>query len=142
LKILLAVDGSKNAMDAVDFLIQHASWYREEPEIELVTVHLPVPSVRGLSKFVGRRELQRYYEEEGQANLEKAASRLARAGVTFRRRVLVGPIAETIANHAAETGCDLILIGSRGMSASTSAILGSTVTKLMHVTKVPALVVR
>ena len=142
MKILLAVDGSKNAMDAVECLIQHASWYREEPEIELVTVHLPVPSVRGLNKVVGRRELQRYYDEEGKANLERASARLARAGMAFESRVLIGPIAETIDQHARKSGCDLIMLGTRGLTSASAAILGSTATKLMHITSVPVMLVR
>lgn len=142
MKVLLAVDGSKNAMDAVECLVRHAAWYREEPEIELVTVHLPVPKVRGLGKFVGRRELQRYYDEEGQASLERAAGRLARAGMQFERRVLVGPIAESIVKHAEKTGCDLILLGTRGMSATANALLGSTATKLMQIATTPVMLVR
>jgi len=141
-KILLAVDGSKNAMDAVECLIQHASWYREEPEVELVTVHLPLPSVRGLNRVVGRRELQRYYEEEGKANLERASARLTRAGVKFKSCVLVGPIAETIDRHARKSGCDLILLGTRGLTSASAALLGSTATKLMHITTVPVMLVR
>lgn len=142
MKILLAVDGSKNAMSAVECLIQHASWYREEPQVELVTVHLPVPKLRGLNKVVGRNQLKRYYDEEGKANLEKAAQRLSNAGITFTRRVLVGPIAESIGQHARRYGCDLILLGTRGMSATANALLGSTATKLMQVATTPVMLVR
>ena len=39
MKILLAVDGSKYSLDAVDSLIEHAGWYREKPQVELLTVH-------------------------------------------------------------------------------------------------------
>jgi len=48
MKILLAVDGSKNSLDAVQWLIDHVDWYRELPQVELVTVHLPVPQLPGL----------------------------------------------------------------------------------------------
>ena len=142
MKILLAVDGSKNALKAVDNLIEHAAWYREAPEVELVTVHLPVPNVRGLNRVVGKRAVQRYYEEEGQANLEQAANRLARAAIPFKRRVLVGPIAESLERHARESGCDLIMLGTRGMSAAANAVLGSTATKLVHVATRPVVLVR
>ena len=42
MKILLAVDGSKGSLAAVQCLIDHADWYRGKPEVMLVTVHLPV----------------------------------------------------------------------------------------------------
>jgi hypothetical protein len=54
MKILLAVDGSKHSLKAVDALIAQASWYREAPQVELVTVHLPVPKLRGMGVVVGK----------------------------------------------------------------------------------------
>ena len=48
MKILVAVDGSKPSLKAVQMLIQHCDWYRETPQVELVTVHLPVPRVAKL----------------------------------------------------------------------------------------------
>lgn len=142
MKVLLAVDGSKNSMDAVECLIEHADWYREPPQVELVTVHLPIPNFRGVNKVVGRKEMQRYYAEEGQACLEKAAARLTKAGIPFAQRVLVGPIAETLERHSRDSKCDMILLGTRGMSATANALLGSTATKLMQLAKIPVLLVR
>jgi nucleotide-binding universal stress UspA family protein len=142
MKILLAVDGSKNAMDAVDCLIDHAGWYRDKPQVELVTVHLPVPRLPNMSMVVGRKELARYYEEEGKANLARAEKRLASAKLPYKAHVLVGPIAETLSRFAADQRCDLILIGTRGMSAAANAVLGSTATKLLQLASVPVLVVR
>ena len=40
MKILLAVDGSKYSLDAVDCLVDHADWYRESPAVELLTVQV------------------------------------------------------------------------------------------------------
>ena len=142
MKILLAVDGSQNSMHAVEFLIGHARWYGEAPQVELVTVHLPVPKLPNMGKVVGRRELQRYYAEEGRANLARAARRLKAGRIAFTQHVLVGTIAETIARYAKQAGCELILIGTRGLTAATGALLGSTATKLLHVAKTPVLLVR
>ena len=57
MKILLAVDGSKNSLDAVQCLIEHADWYREPPQVELVTVHLPVPKLPGMGAAVGKKQI-------------------------------------------------------------------------------------
>lgn len=142
MKILLAVDGSKNAMDAVDCAIEHAGWYRDKPRIELVTVQLPVPKLPGMGMMVGRRELRRYYDEEGRQNLARAEKRLAAANMPYTAHVLVGPIAETLAEFARERRCDMILLGTRGMTATSNALLGSTATKLLQIASVPVLVVR
>jgi len=54
-RILLAVDGSECALRATRELIQAVALYREVPEIDLVTVHLPVPRVPNMSLFVSEQ---------------------------------------------------------------------------------------
>lgn len=142
MKILVAVDGSKNSMDAVDCLINHADWFREKPQVELVTVHLPVPKVRGLSAAVSKSQIERYYEEEGEARLTSAKKRLTAAGVPFEARVLVGPVAESIVEHARAKRCDLIYIGTRGMTVLGKALIGSTAAKVLHISTTPVLLVK
>jgi len=142
MKILLAVDGSKPSLDAVALLIQHAGQYRAKPEVELVTVHLPVPKLPRMGMAVSKEQIAKYYEEEGEANLAAAKKKLAAAGIAYKASVLVGPIAETIVKHAGSTRCDLICIGSRGMSELGKALLGSTVTKVLHLASMPLLIVK
>lgn len=142
MKILVAVDGSKNSLSAVQCLIDHADWYRDKPQVELVTVHLPVPKLPRMGLAVGKSQIQKYYEDEGNARLAAAKKKLAAAGVPFEPRVLVGPIAETIVEHARAKRCDLIYIGTRGMSELGKAMLGSTAAKVLHISSVPVLLVK
>jgi len=76
MKILLAVDGSKYSLDAVDCLIEHADWYREKPAVELLTVHLPVPKLPRMHLVVGKNQIERYYREEGEAMQAGAKKKL------------------------------------------------------------------
>lgn len=138
MKILVAVDGSKPSLKAVQLLIHHCDWYREFPQVELVTVHLPVPRVAKLPKG----QLERYYIEEGQAMLAAAKRKLDAAGVRYTAHVLVGPVAEAIVKHAKDKRCDLIYIGTRGMSELGKALVGSTATKVLHISDVPVLLVK
>ncbi len=142
MKILLAVDGSKHALDAVQSLIEHAGWYREKPEVQLVTVHLPVPKLPGMGAAVGKSQIEKYYQEEGEARLTAARRKLDAAGMRYQAHVLIGPVAETIVKHAKAQGCDLIFIGSRGMSEMGKALLGSTATKVLHISDIPVLLVK
>ena len=142
MKILLAVDGSKNSLDAVDSLIKHAVWFREKPQVELVTVHLPLPKLPRIDLVISQREIQRYYQEEGDALLAAAKAKLDAAGIPYQPRVLVGAIAETIVKHAQSSRCDLILIGSRGMTELGKALMGSTAAKVLHLSDVPVLLVK
>jgi nucleotide-binding universal stress UspA family protein len=142
MKILIAVDGSKPSLDAVQTLVDHADWFRDAPKVELVTVHLPVPKLPGMGAAVGKGQIQKYYEEEGQAKLAAARRKLDAAGVPYEARVLVGPVAESIVKHAKDKRCDLIYIGTRGMSELGKALLGSTATKVLHISDVPVLLVK
>ena len=65
MRILIAADGSKYSLDAVNCLIEHADWYRERPVVELLTVHLPVPRLPRMGLVVGKNQIERYYREEG-----------------------------------------------------------------------------
>jgi nucleotide-binding universal stress UspA family protein len=142
MKILLAVDGSKPSQDAVDCLAEHADWYREKPQVELVTVHLPVPKLPGMGAAVGKTQIAKYYEDEGQKCLAAARKKLDAAGIPYQARVLVGPVAESITKHAEARRCDLIYLGTRGHTAATNALLGSTASKVLHIATVPVLLVK
>jgi nucleotide-binding universal stress UspA family protein len=142
MRILLAVDGSRGSLDAVQCLIDHADWYREAPEVHLVTVHLPVPKLPRMGLAVGKAQIQRYYEEEGAAQLAAARKRLDAAGIAYRAQVLVGPVAETLVRYAKDKRCDLIFIGTRGMTAVGKALVGSTATKVLHLADTPVLLVK
>ncbi len=142
MKILIATDGSKCSIDAVRFLIEHSDWASDKPQMELVYVHLPVPKVAGLGTVIGKKQLQRYYEEEGAEALASAKKLLDRAKIQYNARLLIGPIAETIVAHAGSTRCDLLLIGNRGMTAAENMLLGSVATKVLHLSPIPVLLVK
>ena len=142
MKILIAVDGSKNSLHAVQCLVDHAGWYRSKPEVELLTVHLPVPKLPRMGLAVGKSQLQEYYEEEGAARLASAKRKLDAAGIKYKATVLVGPIAESIVKRAKDARCDIIYIGTRGMSDIGKALVGSTANKVMQIADTPVLLVR
>ena len=142
MRILLAVDGSKHSLDAVQCVIEHADWYRRKPEVLLVTVHLPVPSLPRMGLAVGRNQIQKYYEEEGAARLAAARRKLDAAGMRYAAQVLVGPVAESLVGFAKQKRCDLIVIGTRGMTAIGKAMLGSTASKVLHIAQTPVLLVK
>ena len=123
-------------------LIEHADWYREKPVVELLNVQPPLPRLPGMGAVVGRKQLQRYYEEEGEAALKTAKRALDLAGLRFKASVLVGPVAETIVQHGARTGCELIYIGTHGRTAAGNMLLGSIATKVLHIARTPVLLVR
>jgi nucleotide-binding universal stress UspA family protein len=141
-KILLAVDGSESALRATRKLIESAALYRQLPQVELVTVHLPVPHVGGFSGVVVSHEMvEKYYREEGEKALAPCKEALDKAGVRYTPHILVGDIAASIVEHADKSGCHLIYMGTRGMTALENMLLGSAATKVIHLAHVPVVLV-
>jgi len=141
MKILIPFDGSDNALRAVGQVLQHLDWYREQPEIHLLNVQLPVAS-GAVKMFISADQLRDYYDEEGEKALNAARDAVKAAGVSFHARVAVGDIAATVAQYARDNGCAMIVMGTRGMSAIGNVLLGSIATKVIHLAAQPVLLVK
>lgn len=141
LKVLLPVDGSKSAVNATRKLIDTLSWYREPPAIELCTVHLPLPSVPNMGQFVSREMVRKYYADESDAMLKPSRDLLDAEGVAYTVHQLVGPVAETIVERARQSGSDMIYMGTRGMSALANMAMGSVTTRVLHLARIPVVLI-
>ena len=142
LKILLAVDGSESATRATQKVIEAAGWFKEPLEVELVTVHLPLPQVGGFAGAVVSHDMvEKYYSEEGGKALAPARELLDGAGIRHVPHILVGEIAQSVVGHAQQTDCKLLFVGTRGMSAMSNLMVGSVATKVLHLSTVPVVLV-
>ena len=108
MNILLAVDGSKNSLEAVSSLIKHANWFKEPPSVQLTYVHLPVPKVGSLAGGLSKGALDTYYTDEGEKALAGARALLDGARIPHSDAILVGQVAEKICAHATAEKCELI----------------------------------
>jgi nucleotide-binding universal stress UspA family protein len=142
MKILVAVDGSKASLGALRYVIDHVDLYRKRPAIELVTVHRAVPRLRGMGAAVGKSQLDRYYQEEGDKVLADGRKLLERSGIAYQAQVLVGEPAEMIVKHSDKTRCDIIAVGAKGRSAIGEMILGSTASKVLQLSDTPVLLLK
>jgi nucleotide-binding universal stress UspA family protein len=140
-KVLVPVDSSDNAMRALEHAIRLA---KEVPAIELhiVNAHEP-PIVYGeIAVYLSEekaRDLQRRHSED---ILKPAAALAKAAGVKFTTEILIGEVARALAHHAEETGCEAIVMGTRGMSAIGNLVVGSVATKVLHLTRLPVTLVK
>jgi nucleotide-binding universal stress UspA family protein len=137
---MLAVDGSENALKAVDRLISHAARLRKSPWIELVHVHRPLPDMVNMDRVIGHKEVMRYYEEEGDVCLQPAKQKLDKAGLRYHAKLLIGSVPETLVEHAKAEGCEMIFVGSRGRSPMANALLGSVAAKVIELSPIPVTV--
>jgi nucleotide-binding universal stress UspA family protein len=47
-----------------------------------------------------------------------------------------------LAKHAESKGCDLIYMGTRGLNAMSGLLLGSVATRVLHLAKMPVVLVK
>ena len=142
MKILLAIDGSQNSNFAVRSLIKRLSWFRDIPKIDLVYVHLPLrPIGTLLGTALSQQTLDRYYREEAQTHLAESKRLLHEAILPFETHVFIGEPALEIRKFAETHKADIIFIGSRGMGAIRNLVLGSTATKILHLARIPVVIV-
>ena len=141
-RVLLAVDGSETAARAVQHLLAMRQDLRDTAgtEVHLLNVQRPVSG--DVSAFVAKQSLQEYYQERSEGALAPARALLAAAGVTYQEHQRVGPPGPTIAEVARAQGCDLIVMGARGLANHTAALLGSVAQSTLEHAGVPVLVVK
>ena len=140
-KVLLPVDGSESAVRATWKLIETSGWCKEQPKIDLLAVHLPVPRFPNMSAVISEEMIERYYADECAAMLAPSKAILDRAGVQYSTHALVGPIAETIVDQAGKCGSNVIYMGTRGMTALSNMVLGSVATRVLHLAQIPVVLI-
>jgi nucleotide-binding universal stress UspA family protein len=137
-KILVPLDGSKNAFRALDEAIRLA---RQCGAGIFAVYVLPFPSVQA---YHPDRVVQEKMYEEGRAVLQKAKRNAENANVVYQQKIIKGIPGNAIADFANrdKNRFDLIVIGSRGRGGLKEAFLGSVSNHVMHKSKIPVLVVK
>jgi nucleotide-binding universal stress UspA family protein len=123
MKILLAVDPSKNSEAAVNALFSQCR--PQDGEVRVLHVLQPIA-------FSAAPQMAPTYtpemEQEGseaKTLVERVAGQLRKAGFRAEAMIAKGDVRETIVNAAAEWPADLIVVGSRGGGALRRLLLGS-----------------
>lgn len=142
LKLLVPVDGSEHAGRTIEYLLKNISWYKDGVEIHLLNVQRPMPYGQRVSSVIGHDKINQYHHDEGMAALKSAMQKLDAANVKYHYHVGVGDEAETIVKYAEEKGSDQIVMGTRGMGSVSNLLLGSVATKVLHLAKVPVVLVK
>ncbi len=157
--ILVATDGSENAERAVRFSAQVAD-RRQQAEVTVVYVHLRVPPVvsplapgvlEPAQPFQMLHALPQEMDAEERTQAQQIVTRAVQeirqlvtsSEVTVSGRVVVGErVDEGILHAAQETQADIIVVGTRGLSALRGAIMGSVSHALIEKADCPVLVVK
>lgn len=140
MKILLPVDGSAPSERATRYLaelLKDCVLY----EVHLVNVQPPTDNL-ALSSHMPTNEIEAMRETRGGDALAEPIRLLQRGGINFISEVLIGPAAETIAQYARDQRCAQIVMGTRGLGAIGSALLGSVATRVLSLTDVPVTLIK
>jgi nucleotide-binding universal stress UspA family protein len=146
-RILLAVDGSASSRLAVDHL--GGTGYLAGHPVEVLAVGPAIPSstpvaAPDLSGALAADHAARVSEsrERTEATAATAAEDLRRDGLTVRWSISAGDPAHEIIDAAASLGCDLIVMGSRGLTGVQRILLGSVARNVLLHTPASVLIVR
>ncbi len=139
-KALVPVDGSPNSDRAVRHVIALAG-ICPSIEVTLLNVQAEIDEWE-VRRFLKKEEIEAMQESKGGDALESARALLDAAGIRYTPMVLIGPAAETITRTALEQNCDGIVMGTRGLGAVESIVLGSVTNKVIHLADVPVTLVK
>ena len=140
--VLLPVDGSACSLRAVSLVIDKLSRYKtpENTAIHLVNVQPPLP--HDVGRFVSHEQIVAYHRDESDKALQEARALFDAAGLKYTCHEKVGLVAEEITQLAECLGCDQIVMGTHGRGALGDLLMGSITLKVLHLAKVPVLLVK
>ncbi len=143
-KILLASDGSDYALRAAEAAAELAKALGSSVTvlhvISMPVMQMAVPGSPAVDIDPGT--VSAYMEEVEDSVARRTGKPLEAAGVTYQVLTEVGHPAEAIVRIAEDDGYDLIVMGSRGMTAIKSFLLGSVSDRVSHHAHCPVLIVK
>jgi len=140
MKILLPVDGSSHSDRAVRHVISEVN-RGAGTQVVLINVQSPIAASE-LFGHMPAYEIEAMQEARGGDALQSARVLLDEAGVPYAPAVLIGQVAETIARYALENSCEQIVMGTRGLGAVRSVLMGSVATRVLGLTELPVTLVK
>lgn len=139
LNILIPVDGSRNALRAVEYVIQYRALHSELINVNLTNVQPRLS--RYLTRFVPSGNVRLFQQERAEKALQSAVDMLSRAGVKHEVHIDKGDAAEAIVARAEKTHSQKIVMGTTRKNALARFFEGSVVNKVMAMTDLPVEVI-
>ena len=147
-RILVASDASEGALDAVEAAAELAAKYKAD----LVALHayeVP-PFLAAMTGGAGINGLEcidpsindEWLKGTNETIRQRTTAILKAGDARFRYVEQLGHPARTIVRVAEEEQCDLIVVGSRGLSGISSLLMGSVSERVAHLAHCSVLIVR
>ena len=140
MKILIPVDGSAASLEAVR---QALRMVQDGLRASLVLANVQEPATLYEMLLAHDPEvIDKVSAEAGLNLLEPARTLVHEAGVAHEIEVAAGDPAHTLIDILENFGCDMVVMGARGLGTLRSAMLGSVSNELLHAAQVPVLIVK
>ena len=138
--ILLASDGSECALKAAETAATVAATFASR--LTVLNVFKPAPYI-GAFEAPTELGLEPKYIAEIQDDAIRSTGRILKDhSVPFDCKTEIGDPSDEIIRTAEEQHCDLIIMGSRGLSGIKSLVLGSVSDQVTHHAHCPVLIVK
>ncbi|HEX9390116.1 MAG TPA: universal stress protein [Usitatibacteraceae bacterium] len=140
IKILIPLDGSDAALEAVRFVIR-LSKAGLDASVVLANVQEPT-HLYEMVMAPDPEVLEKVSVTAGTTVLEAGAALLQIAGIEVEEEIVTGDPAHSIIDILERYDCDSIMMGSRGVGTMRSALLGSVSHEVLHASRVPVTIVK
>lgn len=143
-KVLLASDGSENALRAAAFTAGLSAQI-QQLEVTVLSVNEILDKMKYYSPLntpVIFEEVEIFFKEKVREAVDTTAAALDKNKCTINTKTKVGNPAQTIIDYASEGNFDLIVIGSRGLGSLKGVLMGSVSIKVVQMSGCPVAVVK
>ena len=161
-KILVAIDGSKESMDAAEYAVAIAKkhnaalvalhvlpiWFTEElrdyPESNGVSGDASITSIKGIKESYRLEAEENWFNKIRQMSKEKEKENGIVTTINFSSDVIFPnkSVVAEIVDYAENNNIDLIVIGTRGRSGLRRLLLGSVASGVVTYAHCPVLVIK
>lgn len=141
-RVLLPIDGSECALRAVALVIAKRLLYADPDGLDIHLVNVQAPFSHDVSRFSNRQQMADFHREESEKLLRGACELLDAAGAKYTCHCQVGRVDETITDLAQALRCDQIVMGTHGRGALKELLVASVTLKIVHLSKIPVLLVK
>jgi len=136
-KILVAVDGSAHSDKVLETAVEYANLFGAQ--VILVHCHKKFPTILGEPH---RNEAIVNTLRDSEKLIQPFVERLEKEQIDFESRLMEEPAGAVISDIAEIQECDLVIMGSRGLTNLEGLLLGSVTNRVLHTTPCSVLVVK
>ena len=141
-RVLLPIDGSECALRGVALVMSQRSCYARPDDLEIHLINVQAPFSHDVSRFSTHDQMTSFHHEESEKMMRDARELFDTAGVKYTCHCEIGKVDEKITDLANALHCDQIVMGTHGRGALAELLTGSITLKVVHLSKIPILLIK